>query len=1005
MPDQDRTVEVGIGFKATDKTGVDLIKQTAESLDRARVSLEAANKVGGLKKVVAAQQLQEVNALTEASAKTAQEILDVQAALESLGATDPGFDEKTAQLAALNKQLQELNAEAARVPARLGIVDTTNPGNAKQGITGKEAASQVIGGAGGLAAQVSPGAGQAAMILQQALQVGDGFKKLSSILVETPGIIGAVSTAAATAAAPLGATAAGLAAVTVVLLPVILAIAGLALVVTHLNDKAKEGEVAAQKYIDALDGQIKVDREIADFMKSGDLEGAKKRYQDLLKAQEDSNAQLTYLYQQKADIDRKYSDAQKNLNLDQLASLGSEGGKIKDEIDKVYKDQFLPAKQAVDEFGKSMDGITEAAGDKAKLDAQIKAITDRTAVETELAGLISKGNSGAISDRRKAIQDEIDSIQDELPRLKALGTGHEEVAAAVKLAEQRSGELKNQLDLYTPSAIAAADAQAQLNKSNQDLLASYTQQIQSTQQIAGFLKSANTEQLDDRVDSLNTERDAILSQLASIKELGKTNTEAAQKAKDYESRLKAINGEYSALNAARPDVRAKEITKAQNEMLAAEVATDRKIADIRKSGLAKLADIETQKTEADTAAYDKRKDAIGKANTGQTKAVNEVDAAYMKDEIESWKKFRDDVSKEEARNKKERLRSIDETNAALLQAEKSNDVVAFIAAAEKGRDQLKQIDESAKDAADERQTAFFAEREQAKAQHDDRINEIKAQGDEARANAQKQFDLDIAANKKNHDEALKAQQEQQEQLIAAEEAGLLQRLSAIQNTYHLEDSMLQDIFDKRKARYGEDDKIINERLDLELQRHAEDLKAKANAEIAENARTIKTKADAEGKVAAAVASVIGQNFGQAVTVIQTGLTSFINYIRAQLAASSGGSGSKPPSSGSGSGGSGFGYKATAFANEGIITAATGKTFAMLGENLTPGQIEAVVKFRPSEGLPPSLTGGTGGGNGLTINLNGDIDLGGITAEQFNEGLHTLGMEIIQGTRDARRPTG
>lgn len=994
----DRTVEVGIGFKATDKSGVDLIKQTADSLDKARTSVEAANKAGGLKKVIASGQVEEIERITGAAAKTAQEILDVQNALEGLSQTDPGFDEKTKQLAALNDQLRELNTQAAKTPAILDSAGGSRVGT----FAGKEAASQIVGGIGGLAANVSPGAGQTAQVLQQLLQVGDGFKKLSSTLVEVPGVIGGVAAGAAALAAPLGTFAAGLAAILAIALPVALAVGGLALVVSHLNDKAKEGEQNAQKYIDALDGQIKVDREIANYLKSGDFDGAKKRYKELLDAQTDANSQLTYLYQQKADIDKKYADAQRNLNLDQLASLGSEGGKIKDEIDRVYKEQFLPAKQAVDEFGKSIGDVYAAGQDKNQLDAQIKAIQDRANIETQLNDIIRQGNSGAISQRRQALEDELTNTENSITALKNLGTQNDDTAAAIQSAEAHTQELRTQIDLYSPAAEEAAKAQAALNTQTQDTINSYVQQIQTAQQVAGFLKSANTQQLNDRLDSLNTEKDAINAQLPNIQALAKTSTDAAQKAKDYESRLKAINNEFSQLSAARPEVRAAEVQKAQDELAAAETASDRRIADIRQSGLQKLADIEQKYTDGRSEALAKENDTIAKANATERKAVSDVDKDYMKNELKAWSTFRDDVAKQEDKNKKERLRLIDDTNQALIDAEKANDVIAFIAAAQKGQDQLKQFDENAKDQEDERQAQFLAERQQAKEQHDERIVQIKEQAQETRDEAAKQYDLDLQTAKKAHDEAVKAQQDQQEQLIAAEEAGLLQRVTQIQDTYHLEDSIIQDMFSRRKARYGEDDKIINDRLDLELARHAEDVKTKANAEIAENARAVKLKSDAEIKAGQAVASVMGQNFGQTITVIQTGLSSLVSAIKAQLSQSGtlGGSG-KPAPRTTGSGGGGLGISGRAFANEGIVTAADGATIALLGEDLAPGQIEAVVKFKPSEGLPKNLTGG---GSQMVINLNGDIDLGGISRDEFMTGLHELGAEIVLGVQDARSPT-
>lgn len=1007
----DRTVEVGIGFKAGDKSGVELIKATAASLDRARVALANAQKQGGLKKVVAAGELSSLEALTQTAAQTSQELIDVESALQSLADTDPGFAEKAKQADDLKVKLIELSAAASDVPAKLeGVGGGAGAGGgAPRGLTGKEAASQTIQGVGGLAANVSPGFAQAAQIATQALQVGDGFKKLSGILIDAPGIIGAVATSAATIAAPLGATAAGFAAVATILLPVALAVAGLAVVISHLNDKARQGEESAQKYVEALEGQIKTDREIADLLKSGDVAGAKKRYQELLKAQEDSNAELTYLYQKKADIDKQYADAQKNLNLDQLAYLGSEGGKVSDRIKEIYEKQFTPATAAVEQFGAALDKIAQAANEKEGIDNQIKALQQRATVETQLADIIRAGNTGAITQRRQAIEAELNAIGNELTGLKALGATNEDVAAAVKEAESRQRDLNNELNLYSPAAQKAAAAQEELNKQNAATLAGYVQQIQTLQQVAGLLKQGSTSSLDDRLTGLNSERDAILSQLDSIRELGKTSTDAAAKAKEYEQRLIAINDEYSQLSAARPDVRLAEITKGQDEMIKAEVVADRKIADIRAAGLQKIADIEAAASDARAAAAARLSDTLARINADENKSVGKVDSDYMASELKAWERFRKDTEKLDRQNAKARLKIIDDTNAALLQAEKANDVIAFIAAAEKGKEALKQQDEQASEAAAERQALFLEERQAAKEQHDQRVLEIRAQAEESRAAAQKQYEDDLKAAEKQHDEQLKAQQKQQAELIAAEEAALLQRVSAIQDTYNLEDSLLQDMFDKRKARYGEDDKIIADRLALELQRHADDLKIKADAEIRENQRAVKTKADTETKVAGAVASTIAQNFGSATTAIQTGLTRFIDYIKAKLqgAASSSGS-SYGGGSGSGSGGSsgtsptGTGrVGGVAFDNGGVVTK---PTFALIGENLKAGQVEAVVKFRPSEGIPPGFMGGKGGGINLYLQ---SVNIGAgnaVTRADLDASLIEMGNQILTGLQTARGAT-
>lgn len=995
----DEKVQVGIEFKAGDRSGLDLIQNTAAGLDRTRKAIADAQKQGGLKAVVAAGELQAVKQLETDAALAATRLRDLMFELDNLSQSDPQWDVKAKEAADYAAQLNKITEAAAKIP------DQINTGGSFRGgsIKGKESAGQTLGGIGGLAGIVSPEASQAAGAVNQLLQIGDGVKKLSADLIEAPGIIGKVASGAATLAAPLGATAAGLSAVLAILLPVALAIGGLALVVTRLNDKAKEGEESAKKYVEALDRQIKVDREIADFLESGDVEGAKRRYQELLKAQEDANAELTYLYQKKADIDKEYATAQRNVNLDQLSYLGSEGGKVQDRIKEIYNNSFVPATEAVADFAGSMDLIIQAAADKEAIQSQIDALNQRIEIETQLAGLIRDGNTGAFADRRQAIQDELTAIQNNLPGMKDLAVTSTDAADVVKELETRQRELNREMELYSPQAERAAQAQADLNKATADTLAAYVQQIQTAQQVASLLKSASSDQLNDRLESLQIERDAILSQLNNIKALGDTSDEAAAKAKEYENRLKAINDEFGALNDAAPDVRAAEVSKGLKEIEKAEVDTNRRIEDIRRGGLAKLVEIENRAREAQDDALDRRSDALAKATGDENAAISKVDSDYMAAEIKRWAKFRDDVARSEEKAKKDRLKIIDDTGDRLRAAEKANDVIAFIAAAEAGKKQLDQFDENAKAAADERKRAFDEEMAAALEEREARIADIRAQGQAARDEAENQYRADLAAAETARQEAIAQQQKAQSELIAAEEAGLLKRLAAIQDTYNLEDGLIQDIFNRRRENYAAEDKIINERLDLELQRHAADLKAKADSEQKENARAVKLKADTEMKAATDVANVISQNFIAAVTAIQGGLTGLINNIRSQLStASVSGSGSVSGFGGSGAGSSsskpgGGGLKdiilGKAFANQGVVDK---PTVALIGENLKPGQREAVIKFNPSEGLPPDIMGARSPVQIGTLNLGSNISR--VEIEQM---IAELGGEIADGIYMAR----
>lgn len=1004
-------VQIGIGIKAGDRSGLDLIKGTAASLEDARKAIKEAQAAGGLYKIVADSAVAGVNNLTNRAAALANQLYEAESALAKFKDTDPGFTQKTAEVEALRKALKGVSDDANNVWNR---VNRPTPAAGGGGVSaGGGAGSDLIGRGdsslsafAGLIGNFVGGeqVARLATIGADLLNVTDQFGRLGDALTGAPGLIGKVASSGAALGAPLGATAAGLGAILAVAAPLVIAIGGIVAILAEVQRGANEAAAAAEKYAKALDRQIKIDREIADFLESGDVEGAKKRYEELLKNQTDANAQLTYLYNEKARIDKEYTELGATLNANARSALGSEGQKIQEEIDRVYNDSFVPLTEAVDEFGAVLDQIAAAADQKAILDAQVEALQQRAQIETQLASIIRAGNDGAITDRRQAIEDELRALQATIPELTALADESETAADALDSAKTRQRQLTNELFLYSDTALGAAAAQAEVNRQNAALLAGYEAQIQTLIQVGGLIKSANTDSLDQRLEAIQIERDAINSQLPAIRELAATSADAADKVKQYEERLTALNDEFGQLSAARPEVRVAEITKALNEIEKAELDTNRRIEDIRRAGLAKIVDIEQSATEARAAASARRAESLIKAANAENKAVSDTNTAYMTSERKAWDKFYSDQLKAELKGQKERLRIIEDTNNALLEAEKANDVIAFIQANRQGQQALDRQQEQAEESRNEAIAAFNAERKERELQHQERLEQIRAQASEARAAADAQYKADLQAAEDNRKRQLESAKAAQEELIAAEEAGLVARVAAIQNTYNLEQGLIDEVFNRRRSRYDEDDKLVNERLDLALARHAEDLRLKAEQEIRENQRAVKSKSDTETRAAALVASTLQSNFLSAVSAIQSGLSGFISNLRGQLqsqvAAAS--TASRATSyngqvylNGNAVNVGTSGMRAVAFANEGIVTAANGPTLALLGEKLNPGQIEAVVKFNPSEGLPSKLGGST------SINVGSVSVSGGMGRNEVISMLQDGFIELLDGINRAR----
>lgn len=997
----DKEIEIGIGLKAGDRSGLDLIKDTANGLDKTREAIAKAQKQGGLAKVVAVSEVANVNALTDRAKLLSQELSDISESMRTLNAADPGFTEKAAQAKILYDQLVELNQEAAKVPTRI-----------QEGARG--GTSQVAERVGSVAAPISgvlgsvPGAeglSTAIRLSGELFNVSKGLEGLSQTLIQAPGILGAVSTSAASAAAAYGSTAAALAPIVVIAAPVVAGLAAVVAILSKIQAAATAAEQAQQKYLDGLEIQIKTDRELADFLAKGDIEGAKQRYKQLQQEQEDANAQLTYLYEEKARIDKEYAELGNSLNAERRSAIAAEGKLVQDEIDKVYKDSFTPVTQALGEFATSLDAIEAAANRKDEIEAQVRALTNRYNLESQIKDLIEAGNTDALEQRRQAIEAELSALQMTIPALTEMADESEVAAQALEQAKDKQEDLNNELGLYSDNAVAAANAQAELNKQTAATLAGFDQTIQLTNQIGGLIKAASTKALDDRLASIELERDAITGLLDELKVMAETSEEAKAKLEQYQNRIETLNGEFDSLSESRPEVRLAEVRKANAEIEKAELETDRRIADIRTAGLAKLAQIETQLSQDRAAAAAKRDTTLGDAETNKQEALAKLAKDYMADEQEAWAKYYKQVEKSDADNKAARLKSIKDTQAALNEAEKSNDVIAFNAAAARGMAALDEIDKQAETRKADDLARFEDERKAAQAANEQRIQDINEQSEKARAAAFKQYDEDLKAAESKRVAALEQENQRQQELIAAEEAGLVTRLAGIQNAYNLEKGFLDDVIARRKSRYDEEDKIVNERLDLALTRFAEDQRIKANAEIAEAQRAIKTKADAEMGTISIVTNMLQSNFGSAIGAIQGGLTGLISTIQAQLAAAAnknysssgtfGSSGGGNSGSGSGSKGNIYGYFGTAYANEGIVNK---PTVALLGENLRQGEVEAVVKFNPSEGLPPGRLGG-----GDTYNFNINV-ADGVSIATFREATNELATKVVGGLERSKRST-
>lgn len=404
----------------------------------------------------------------------------------------------------------------------------------------------------------------------------------------------------------------------------------------------------------------------------------------------------------------------------------------------------------------------------------------------------------------------------------------------------------------------------------------------------------------------------------------------------------------------------------------ARLAQDAVEAQIETQGQDRILQIRTQGMQR-VAQIDKQ---IGKLN--ENLAAAELDlikrkatlaSEFMASELEAIRKEKEDEQKIDKEYNKQRAKLLSDLSDNLLDAEANNDVNAFIQAENAGKKQLDELAQNHDDQSQERQKAFDDEREQAQVQFQARLQDLQEQADARKQDIQDQISEQKAARAETIQSIKDQQQAEQDRIIAAKKAS---------------DQTFQD----RIAQEDTDRKIRNDRLkadqDLEdSRRKAQNDKQLANIQTQETA-------------ALNSAQLIGNSFSSMASNVGSIVSGVIARIRSSATSSSYSGGSGGSSSGSSSG---YGFSgtihATAFANEGMVNR---PTIGLLGEKLLPGQMEGVFKFKPSEGLPPGMSGQ--GGINLSIGtLTIGSDMGRTEVEDaIRDGLYG----VLDGLQLAKR---
>lgn len=383
-----------------------------------------------------------------------------------------------------------------------------------------------------------------------------------------------------------------------------------------------------------------------------------------------------------------------------------------------------------------------------------------------------------------------------------------------------------------------------------------------------------------------------------------------------------------------------------------ETAHLERLAGIDEQGLERLAQIRQQGNDR-IAAVEKE---ILKLNDQKS----DIDKKYMESERKEFEKFRKEEEKEAKEANKQRVRRLQDLNNELLDAEESNDVVAFIQAKRKGELDLQRMAEDADEQTQERQAQFDEERKLSEEKHQEELARIDAEI-VARFEARKQIELDTQAALEA--ERARIQQTKDEAQAAFEEQ---KKLADEDRAYRLK---IQD----------EDDARADAKRKTALDKALADIDAK-------------TRKEAEGL------GLVGDAMLKLVNAVRAGALSAIGNILQMGNAP--GNPSNAPILGSPGGG---GYTPIAFGPGGI---ATGPTVGMLAER--PGFWEAAIPFRPAEGIGAALErlglgGGSTGPGTVNVNFNGPVGAGVNTAEVRGWVTDVVIRGVAMGIDQARQP--
>jgi hypothetical protein len=293
----------------------------------------------------------------------------------------------------------------------------------------------------------------------------------------------------------------------------------------------------------------------------------------------------------------------------------------------------------------------------------------------------------------------------------------------------RLGEVETELNDLNYTLIPAAEGTKELAEAADALaeaskraLVALEAQIARDTRANQLLRTGTVEQVDERIASLRDEASAIMSNIGALQLQAATNEDAKKKLDEYNTRLTEINTEIGQFNQLRPDVAVRQFREESAKLLDEFTADIAKIEQARDD---RIAQIQADRTDKETAAYTERDEAV----------------------LEIQRKTREDEREQAEKHQKALAKIVAKGNAAIANAVASRDALAAFLAVQSKNEQIKEENEANADRLAEIKKRSDEEYRVTNKRLTDTLNAARAAADKAVRLERAKADAEIATRR------------------------------------------------------------------------------------------------------------------------------------------------------------------------------------------------------------------------------------------------------------------